>query len=400
MSKSNGTVNSNLPRMIVREQTAANTTIPPLPVMPEGFQYGGEWMDPQWKKDVRTGKKLFQNFPFQMGAMLLATAGLAIGLGLAGNACAASKNPVVDDGNKGGYSEDYEDNGPGNMDLDGPAASPDGLLGSAVSGDVGDVGVTIKGYKFADDYDGVPCVMVEYEIVNNGSENTVFYFLDHKVFQNGVQLTPSIGKTDEYDNLEQTLEVQPGGTHTVHCLYVLGNSEDPINVEVGDIMQMTSDKVTAEFSLAGENTPAAPVEQGSSNGAFVAPTSDGIERITGYVDDAYIEIFDYNLWEDASGQKYIVISLDETNTGSDSYPASAFYEVYAEQDGKELTHVTGGMEGYGDQFLADLAPGETRQIHLFFRGVNFDGGAASIELYNFFDEEEYVGIEAQMYSLD
>ena len=45
------------------------------------------------------------------------------------------------------------------------------------------------------------------------------------------------------------------------------------------------------------------------------------------------------------------------------------------------------------------ATDETRQIHLFFRGVNFDGGAASIELYNFFEEEEYVGIEAQMYSL-
>ena len=400
MSKSNGTVNSNLPKMIVREQAAANTTIPPLPVMPEGFQYGGEWMDPQWKKDVRTGKKLFQNFPFQMGAMLLATAGLAIGLGLAGNACAASKNPAVDDGNKGGYSEDYEDNNPGGMDLEGPAVSPDGLLGSPVSGSVGDIDVTIKGYKFADDYDGVSSIMVEYEFTNNGSEPTYFHFLDHKAFQNGVQLTNSYGKTDEYDNQEQILEVQSGATHTVHCLYNLSNTTDPVEVRVGDMMQMTDETVTTTFSLAGENTPAAPVEQGSSNGAFVAPTSDGIERITGYVDDAYIEIFDYNLWEDASGQKYIVISLDETNTGSDPYPASAFYEVYAEQDGYELTHVTGGMEGYGDQFLADLAPGETRQIHLFFRGVNFDGGAASIELYNFFDEEEYVGIEAQMYSLD
>ncbi|MBE6753251.1 MAG: DUF5067 domain-containing protein [Ruminococcaceae bacterium] len=400
MSKSNGTVNSNLPRMIVREQTAANTTVPPLPAMPEGYQYGGEWMDPQWKKDVRTGKKLFKNFPFQMGAILLATVGLAVGLGLAGNACAASRNPVDD--NKGGYSQNYGDDNPGDMDLGGSAA-PGGLLGSPVSGAVGDVGVTIKGCKFAEDYYGESCVMVEYEIVNNGSENAVFYMLDHKVFQNNVQLTPSIGKTEEYDNMEQTLEVQPGGTHTVHCLYVLGNSEDPITVEVGDLLQMTSDKVTAQFDLAGENVPAAPVEEedtGSSSGAFIAPVVDGIERITGTVDDAYIEIYDYNLWEDASGQKYIVLSIEETNMGGSAYPASAFYEVYAEQDGYELTHVTGGMEGYGDQFLADLAPGETRQVHLFFRGVNFDGGVAKISLYNFFNEDEFVGIEANMYSLD
>lgn len=260
MSKPNATVNSNLPRMIVRERTEANTTIPPLPVMPEEFRYGGEWMDPQWKKDVRTGKKLFTGYPIHMAIILVLTAALAAGLALASKGT-APKDDVIDYPSDG-YYEDIDDKDAGGTEYDG-------------------------------------------------------------------------SQTAEDDN--------------------------------------------------------------TGSGAFVAPTSDGIERITGYVDDAYIEIFDYNLWEDEYGQKYIVISLDETNMGSSDYPASGFYEVYAEQDGYELTHVTGGMDVYGEQFLADLGPGETRQIHLFFRGVNFDGGPAIVELYNFFNEDEYVGIEAQMY---
>jgi len=399
MSKPNAPVNSNLPKMIVREKTEANNTIPPLPTMPEGYQHGGEWMDPQWKKDIKAGKKLFTRYPFQMASILVATAGLAIGLGLAGNACAAKGNTDTD---KGGYSEEFSgDNYGGIGDME-PDAVPGGLLGYPVEGSIDAVDVTIKGYKFEDDYEGKPGVVVEFEIENNGEENTTFLVFDNIVTQNGEKLPETFGADGKHGIVQEGKEVAPGESHTVTVIYLLENSEDPITVEVSDLFQISDDVVTATYSLAGDDTPAAPGEPGDSgeiepSDTFVSPGYDGIERITGNVDDAYIEIFDYNLWEDSAGQKYIVVSLDETNMGSSDYPASAFYEVYAEQDGKELTHVTGGMEGYGEQFLADLAPGETRQIHLFFRGVDFEGGAATITLYNFFNEDEYVGIEAEMY---
>ncbi len=263
MSKISGTVNSAIPKMIIREKTEANNTIPPLPKMSEEFRYGGEWMDPQWKKDVRVGKKLFITYPVQMAIILVLVAALAIGLALASGGCA----PKDAGSPAGGYTEvedDYSDN-------------------KGASGDV------------------------------------------------------------QQDNEADT---------------------------------DTSD-------------------------GFVRPEGNGLEEpITGTVDGAYIEIIDYNLYEDASGTRYLVITLNQTNNSSDTAYASSFYEVYAEQDEYELTNVTGGMEGYGDQYLSDLAPGETREINLFFRGINFDGGDAVVFLSNFWDEDEYVGIRCQMYDLD
>jgi len=262
MSNNSGTVYSNIPKMIIREKTEANNTIPPLPKMPEEFRYGGEWMDPQWKKDVRVGKKLFTGYPIQMAIILVLVAGLAIGLAFASKGCAPK-----------------------------------------------DSGVPMGGYS---------------DTENDGKD-------------------------------------------------AVGN----------DDIQQDDDEDT------------------ESSDGFVRPEGNGLEEpITGTVDDAYIEIIDYNLYEDEYGQKYIVVTLNETNNSSDTALASSFFEVYAEQDGKELTHVTGGITGYGEQYLSDLAPGETREINLFFRGIDFDGGEATITLYNFWDEDEYVGIICQMYDLD
>ncbi len=385
MSKSSGTVNSDLPRMIVREPTAANTTIPPLPVMPEGFQYGGEWMDPQWKKDLNGYKKLFKNFPIQMAAILLVTIGLAIGL--------ASLSSTVCSGNGSGSGStgDYEftddlqfedDNDIFGGEIIDPE-QPDGLLGTSVTGNVGETSVTILGYKFAEDLNGIDSIMVEYEVYNGSGDPTYFYYLDHKAFQNGVQLTNSYGKTDEYDNQEMILEILPGATHTVHCLYNLSNSTDPVEIRVSDMMRLSDDVVTHTFELSGDNAPAAMPEDVETP-ALPAIVSEGA---TG---EFYIRFIDSSIVTDDWGDSYICASFDFTNKSENVTSAWASLTYYATQDGNDLSEDTFYFEEENRILMADVQPGETARIKLMFSGYDASGGNAVVSVCDYWDEESVI----------
>lgn len=71
-----------LPRLVETVKKSSSDTVPKLPKLPDEFKFGGPWMDPQWKKDIRGYKKLFTAYPVQMAATLALTVGLALALAL------------------------------------------------------------------------------------------------------------------------------------------------------------------------------------------------------------------------------------------------------------------------------------------------------------------------------
>lgn len=179
MSEKNGTVGSNLPKMIVREKTEANTTIPPLPKMSEEYKYGGAWMDPQWKKDINGTKKLFKNYPIQMGVLLGATVILAILLGLF-SSCGGSTEETPSDGAGGcaGGSSVSD-----NAGTDDPSQNQDDENGgSELAAQLGDLYVSVVGYElFVDSY-GDQDIMLVCNVTNTGDAaisayDGLFYYL-------------------------------------------------------------------------------------------------------------------------------------------------------------------------------------------------------------------------------
>jgi|GEM_PF-1969723 len=378
---------SSLPRMIIREP-AESGTIPPLPAMPPEYRYGGEWMDPQWKKNLNGYKKLFSVYPIQMAAILVVTIGLAIGLAsLSSTVCSGSSSGS---GSSGDYEFTDDPQFEDDNDIFGgetiESGDPDALLGSPVSGNVGNMSVTVMGYKFAEDLNGIDSIMVEYEVINNGDDPTFFYYLDHKAFQNNVQLTNSFGKTEEYDNQEMILEILPGGVHNVHCLYNLGNTTDPVEIQVSDMMQLSSDVVTCTFDLSGENAPAAMPDNTETPDAPAAPVIVS-EGTTG---DFYIKFIDSSIVTDDWDESYICVNFDFTNNSEDVTSAWSSLTYYATQDGNDLSEDTFYFEEANKTLMAEVQPGETARISLMFGDYDADGGNALVSVCDYWDEDHVI----------
>lgn len=384
----NKQIGNFLPRMIVREK-AESGSIPPLPKLPDEFKYGGEWMDPQWKKDARSAKKLFTGYPIHMAIILVVTIGLAIGLASLSSTVCSGSGTSSETGSScscaGSETTDdflFDDETPS-----GDTAQEDSLRGTAVSGNVGTIAVTIEGFKLAEDMNGVASIMVQYKVTNNGAESTYFYYLDHKAFQNGVQLTNSFGRTDEYDNQEQILEIQPGGTHTVHCLYNLSSDSAPVEIRVSDMLQLSSDVVTTTFDLGAESAPAAT--EAPTTTTTTAPPAPAIvsEGTTG---DYYIKFVDSSIVTDDWGDPYVCATFDFTNNSSDATSAWSALTYGATQDGEELNEGTSYFNDEYTAFLADVQPGETVRLSIMFYGFDENGGEALVSICDYWDEETVI----------
>lgn len=383
----------SLPRMIIREP-AESGTIPPLPAMPPEYQYGGAWMDPQWKKNLNGYKKLFSTYPIQMAAILVVTIGLAIGLAsLSSTVCSGSSSRDYEFTDDPQFEDDDDIFGGETIE----SGDPDALLGAPVSGNVGDISVTVLGYKFAEDVNDVSSIMVEYEVVNNGDEPTYFYYLDHKAFQNSVQLTNSFGKTDEYDNHEMILEILPGGVHRVHCLYNLGNTVDPVEIRVSDIMQLSDDVVTNTFDLSGENTPAAIPEENETPDTTTTATTTVTTTTTapaivseGATGDFYIKFIDSSIVTDDWDDPYICAVFDFTNNSEEATSAWSALSYYATQDGNDLSEGTFYFNEEYTILNASVQPGETVRVSLMFSGYDANGGNALVNVFDYWDDENVI----------
>lgn len=273
MSNNNAVVNG-LPRMITDiTKTAANGSqatvrAPKLPQMPPEFAYGGEWMDPQWKKDARDYKGFFTKYPIQMALLLLASTGLAFGLACAKGACYSPGDAEAAGCGCGSSQTEQADGSYGDGALLGgdlsepeggepsPPSGNDGLFGaeSAVSGAIRDYDLAINGFRLLDGYDGDACIMVEFDFTNNGSIATAFYLsLMPQAYQDGVQLEEDYGMTEEFNNQEMIMEVQPGATFTVHKMFKLRSDTSPVQLKVSDLQRLSSETVETTFEISGHS---------------------------------------------------------------------------------------------------------------------------------------------------
>ncbi|HIT31923.1 MAG TPA: DUF5067 domain-containing protein [Candidatus Enterenecus stercoripullorum] len=120
--------------------------------------------------------------------------------------------------------------------------------------DVGDYHVEIKSAALAEDYEGNPALIVTYSWTNNSEDTTsAMVAVSCSAFQDGVSLdTAIIANSDIYDSDSFMTEVRPGTTIDVQAAFVLGNTESPVEVEVGEWLTFDSDPPMAymEFDLA------------------------------------------------------------------------------------------------------------------------------------------------------
>ncbi|MGX7418514.1 DUF5067 domain-containing protein [Carnobacterium gallinarum] len=118
----------------------------------------------------------------------------------------------------------------------------------ADNGTLGKYKVSILGFSKAEDYEGTPVGVVQYEFTNNSDTNQMFSVaIGSKAFQNGVALDTAVMTEDGYT--DSLTEIQPGATITVKVAYKLADQEAPVTVEVSENFSLGDDKLTKEFPL-------------------------------------------------------------------------------------------------------------------------------------------------------
>lgn len=99
-----------------------------------------------------------------------------------------------------------------------------------------DYSVSINDSKVVEDYDGNPALAVSYTWTNNSDETASFMWaLADKAYQDGIELETAFYSGDEIDTSASSLEVKPGTTLDVWCVYEL-RSESEVLVEVEEFM--------------------------------------------------------------------------------------------------------------------------------------------------------------------
>lgn len=102
-----------------------------------------------------------------------------------------------------------------------------------------DYAVTIDGCSMATDYEGNPCVVVDFTFTNNSDEATSMGAATNvEVYQDGVELEMAI--TTDVDTGGYTTNVKTGASTPVKLAYTTTSTSD-IEVEVYDFTNFTED---------------------------------------------------------------------------------------------------------------------------------------------------------------
>lgn len=119
--------------------------------------------------------------------------------------------------------------------------------------DLGDYVVEIQGAKLAEDYEGAPIIVIDYAWTNNSEDTTsASVVLLEQAFQGGVQLETAMVFDDSvYDSGSTLKDIRPGVTLTCQCAYVLSDTTSPVEFEVRDWTDWSSDppKAVVEYDL-------------------------------------------------------------------------------------------------------------------------------------------------------
>ncbi|MBP3415455.1 MAG: DUF5067 domain-containing protein [Clostridia bacterium] len=212
-----------LPRMIERETEKSNNTVPELPVMPPEIPSGGTPAKPpkasQGSNLIDGFKKMFSKFPIQLAIMLVASAGIAIGLAALAGALFAGA-PEENTAAPGVYPNIavslIADARTGGAD-DGQTADPQAATTAAPAtaygeGKIGECYVKVVESKTIEDDWGDKHIVVIFDFTNNSEYATwISSELSFYAEQSGVEVDESTFFFDEY---YETLgaEIQPGAT--------------------------------------------------------------------------------------------------------------------------------------------------------------------------------------------
>lgn len=113
-----------------------------------------------------------------------------------------------------------------------PAAAP-----AAEEKSTSDLGVTIGGASFSEDYDGAPVIVVDFEFTNGSEETTSFMMSTNtQAFQGGVELD-SYAYVEEIDSSASMTDLKPGASIDVQVPFTL-RDESPVTVEVSEMFSL------------------------------------------------------------------------------------------------------------------------------------------------------------------
>ncbi|MGM7666736.1 DUF5067 domain-containing protein [Microbacterium sp. A93] len=114
-----------------------------------------------------------------------------------------------------------------------PAVAP-----AAEEKSTSDLGVTIGGASFSEDYEGAPVIVVDFEFTNGSEETTSFMMsTTTQAFQGGIELDAySIG-VEGLDSNNSMTDLKPGASIDVQVPFTL-RDESPVTVEVGEMFSL------------------------------------------------------------------------------------------------------------------------------------------------------------------
>lgn len=118
-------------------------------------------------------------------------------------------------------------------------------------GKIGDYVVSVKSYRIVKNYDEEPVILVTYSFINNSDDSTSFgSTINHKAYQNGVELSTEIFMSmtvDDYDSTLEFSDIQPGITLDIEVPYVLRDNSAPVEISLTELFSWTGDE--AEYII-------------------------------------------------------------------------------------------------------------------------------------------------------
>ncbi|WP_099222838.1 DUF5067 domain-containing protein [Listeria costaricensis] len=113
---------------------------------------------------------------------------------------------------------------------------------------LGDYQVELVSGELSQSYDGKNTLTVVSKFTNN-SDKAISYMaaVTQKAFQNGVELETTLGENMDLGNSDK--DVQPGASIDVTTLYLLQDTENPVDVEASELVSLDDAKVSKTFEL-------------------------------------------------------------------------------------------------------------------------------------------------------
>lgn len=120
------------------------------------------------------------------------------------------------------------------------------------AGDLGDYTFSINNYVLAEDYEGNPAIIVDFDFTNNGKDATSFMVAGlAKAFQDGIELENAIiMNADVYNADNYMKEIKTGATLNVQQAWTLTSTESPVEVELEEFVSFSDDKLAKTFEIA------------------------------------------------------------------------------------------------------------------------------------------------------